>query len=136
MLSACSGPDTKNPEAVAKAFMDAYRRKDPASMLALMSARDSDNRQTLGLAIQQGPASEAHRLVFGPANMAIMAGKDAKVEGPRFDSRGRSAFKVAQDGGDAYVLLLGQANSRWSIDRLDRMSAAEFRALPDKEPGA
>jgi hypothetical protein len=68
--------------------------------------------------------------------MAIMTGKDAKVEGPRFDAKGRSAFKVAQDGGEAYVLLLAEANGKWSIDRLDQMTAAEFRAMPAKGPGA
>lgn len=136
MLVACGGADLKNPESVAKAFMEAYRKQDPAGMLALMSPDDSLNRQILQTAAKEGPAGDAHKEVFDPDMMAIMAGKDAKVEGPRYDTEGHPTFKVAEDGGDAYVVQLGRTNGNWSIEALDQMSKEEFQALPDKAPAA
>jgi hypothetical protein len=139
-LSAC-GPDLKNPEAVTSAFMDAYKKKDPAGMLKLMStgtlpSREVENRELLREAVKQGPSGVAHEEVFNAEMMAIMTGKGAKVEGPRYDAEGLPIFKVAEDAGDAYIVLLRQAGGNWAVDRLDMMGAAEFKALATKGPGA
>jgi hypothetical protein len=135
MISACGGADVKNPESVAKAFMEAYKKQDPAGMLALMSTEASGNRQILQDAAKEGPTSEAHKEVFNPEMMAIMAGKDAKVEGPRYDADGRPTFKVAEDSDGAYTVSLVQANGAWSIHELGQSTDAEFQALPTKGPG-
>jgi hypothetical protein len=135
MLSGC-GTDMKNPEAVAKAFMEAYKKQDPAGMLALMSKGDYGNREILEAAVKEGPSGEAHKEVFNPEMMGIMAGKNAKVEGPRYDAEGRPVFKVAQDADDAYTITLVQANGAWSIEELGQSTNAEFQAMPAKGPGA
>jgi len=134
-LSACGGTDMKNPESVARAFMEAYRKQDPAGMLVLMSTEDSGNRQIIQDAAKQGPTGEAHKEVFNPEMTAILAGKDAKVEGPRYDADGHPTFKVAQDADDAYTVTLVQANGAWSIRELGHSTNAEFQALPTKGPG-
>jgi hypothetical protein len=112
--------------------MEAYKKKDPAGMLALMSSEPSQNRAVLEDAVKEGPAGEAHQEVFNPEMLAIMTGPNAKVEGPRYDHEGRPTFKVSQDATDTYVLSLAQANGKWSVDQLDLMSNEDFQALPTK----
>ena len=132
-FTACGGT-TQNPESVAKAFMSAYAKKDPAGMLAMMSEESGANRQTVADAAKEGPTSQAYKDVFDDDMMKIVAA--AKVEGPRYQPNGQPVFKVAEDSGSFMVMVLDQTDGKWSIVELNDLSPAEFMALSDKKPAA
>jgi hypothetical protein len=132
MLTACGGTDAKNPQSVAQAFMTAYAKKDPATMLTLMSEEAGSNRDTVAEAAKDGPTSQAYKDVFNDDMMKLMA--KAKVEGPRYGQDGKPIFKVAEEDGTAYLIILGEAGGKWTIVTLDAMENTEYMAMPDKKP--
>lgn len=130
ILSACGGSDAKNPQSVAQAFMTAYAKKDPAAMLALMSEEAGSNRNTVAEAAKGGPTSEAYNEIFNADMMKVMA--KAKVEGPRYGRDGKPVFKVAEEDGTAYLVILGETGGKWSIVTLDAIDNKDYMAMPDK----
>jgi hypothetical protein len=135
MLAACSGEnpaDMRDPASVARKFVEAYNAKNLQRMLPLV---DQVNLEAIGDALQGGPGSEAYNAIFAPEMVELLAKEGGKIDGPRYDRRGRRYDAVVSVGksdlGFVYTIVLGETETgEWRIAENSSMPQEDFLALP------
>jgi len=132
LTAACSSepppPDMKDPLSVARAFVAAYNAKDLPRMLPLV---DQVNMDAIKDALSEGPASDAYLNIFPPEIVALLAGENGRVEGPRYDGRDAVVKVGASKTGDVFTVELAKRdNDHWMIVENAILTTEEFNALP------
>ncbi len=135
VLAACSGEtavDMKDPASVARKFVEAYNAKNLQRMLPLV---DQVNLEAIGDALQGGPGSDAYNGIFAPEMVELLAKEGGKVDGPRYDRRGRRYDAVVSVGksefGFVYTVVMSETDEgEWRIAENSMMPQDDFLALP------
>lgn len=135
ILASCGGEsavDMKDPASVARKFVEAYNTKNLQRMLPLV---DQVNLEAIGDALQGGPGSDAYNGIFAPEMVDLLAKEGGKIEGPRYDRRGRRYDAVVSVGksdmGFVYTIVMSEAeDGEWRIAETSMMPQDEFAVLP------